>query len=482
MNRKSLSAAVPWAAFDAVAAAALNLFTIALLSKILSPRDFGLVVLAQSVVAVVQLVGGLGLQDAIVQRKQIDQACQDSAFTTSSVMGLVGSVVCALIAAILARAGQDTTLCYVILVEGLSCTLVGIATLPTAILTRSLRTSTLAKRTLVGRLSYLLVATLLALSHWGLWSIVIANAVQNLICTAMVWLSIENKPKLRFSWAHTKGLIAFGAPVMLEGVLWSVLTRVFNVLVARYHGLDALGFLNMAMRATDALAGIVQSVCSKVALPMLSQHQDDPGRLRLSFMRATELLSFISFPAFLGLGVTSDLWVPLLLGQQWSNAVPAVQLLCVYWAVMLARMFVAYCLRAVGKTTVYLLPAGISAITTVAAVILMSGMEPIYTVYAWAGRLIITVPIGAYLLLRFTSIDYRSQFSPLVGPAFCSVLMIAAIVWLRHSYTPANSYYLLLAEILIGMLSYAVVAAAYYHRLTSQAARALRARFLASAN
>lgn len=479
MSNKSVIAATPWAALDAVGAAALNLFTIVLLSRILAPGDFGLVVLAQSVVLIVQLVAGLGLLDAIVQRQHLDEAHQDSAFTASSVMGAVGFLICAAIAALLDDAGY--TLRLVIVVEGLACVASGIGTLPTAILTRSLQTSTLAKRTLIGRSVYLVTAILLAVTNFGLWSIVIANALQNIVATAMVWLALERKPRFRISWTHTRDLALFGAPIMLEGVLWSVLSRVFNMLVAKYHGLDVLGFLNMAMKATDALAGIVQSICSKVALPMLSKHQSDPDRLRVAFMSATEVLAFVSFPAFLGLGVTSDIWVPLFLGEQWAGAVPAIRVLSAYWTVMFSRMFVGYCLRAKGHSSAYLLPAVIAALSTVAAVLLTAGMAPIYTIYAWAGRVVITLPIGAYLLLRYAGISYQSQFRPTIGPLFCSSVMIASIYWLR-SVTSLEGLSLLAASIAVGGSTYVAAAGAYYRGTALRALRSLRSSLLPGAN
>lgn len=142
-------------------------------------------------------------------------------------------------------------------------------------LMRELRTVELAKRTLLSRIAYLICAVALAYQGFGIWSIVVANVFHNIVGTITLWIGYQYRPRYLFSPPHLKHLILFGAPVMLESVLWATLTRMFNILLGSFHGLEVLGSFSMASKATDAIANVLLSICGRLGLPVLSTYQDD---------------------------------------------------------------------------------------------------------------------------------------------------------------------------------------------------------------
>ena len=67
--------------------------SVVVLARLLGPTDFGLVAAIAPIVAFMGLFQNLGLQQAIVQRKEIDRALLNQAFWVSGAVGLLATAI-----------------------------------------------------------------------------------------------------------------------------------------------------------------------------------------------------------------------------------------------------------------------------------------------------------------------------------------------------------------------------------------------------
>ncbi|GGI54058.1 lipopolysaccharide biosynthesis protein [Oxalicibacterium solurbis] len=456
---KNLRRAVPWAIVDSVGVGLLGFLTLGIMSRVLTAADFGSVAFAQAIVLMMQLVIALGINEALIQRRPIDMLHIDSAFWMALALGFSGFLFCACIGLYFIYMAGQPLVGTILLIEGTACFFTGLNLLPSAMLDRKMRTKAVARRTVLGRLSYCVVAIGLALANFGVWSIVIAGVVQNLVLTTIFWRGLQRWPKRRFSWPHAKQLITFGVPVMLEGALWAFLTRGFNLLIGAIHGLTVLGLVSVAFKATDALSNIVGNVAGRIGLPFFSALQQDRAHMQRAFLRITQATTFISGPIFVGLALTAHQWVPLLLGEKWSEAIPLIVVLCLMWVTSFTRIFVSPYLRALGHPRALLLPGLCASACTIAVVFLTAGHAPIYIMLAWSCRVLVTYPLGLLLLRKYAGISVGRQLRPLAMPAFCVATMSACVLGLQSVMTGHEWSLMteLLASMAVGAFSYAAI-------------------------
>jgi len=455
---KNMRRVVPWAIVDSLGVGLLGFLTLAIMTRVLTSTDFGSVAFAQSIVLLTQLVIGLGINEALIQRRPIDMLHLDSAFWMAIALGLSGFLFCVGVGLYFIFHLEQNLVGTILLAEGTACLFTGLNLLPSAMLDRKLRTKAIARRTVAGKLSYCIVAIGLALAQFGVWSIVIAGIVQNILLTVIFWRGHTRMPQRRFSWAHAKQLIVFGFPVMLEGALWAFLTRVFSLLIGAIHGMSMLGFVSVAFKATDALSNIVGSVAGRIGLPLFSSMQADKERLQRSFLQTTQVMAFVSTPIFVGLALTTAQWVPLLLGDKWAEAIPMIVILCFVWAISFTRVFVSPYLRALGHPRALLLPAVCASACTIAAVFLTAHQSAIYIIAAWSCRVAVTYPLGLHLLRKYATIPIRQQMQPLLSPFLCVTFMAACVYaaqrGLQHLALPLVA--MLFISMAVGALSYAL--------------------------
>ena len=463
---KNMRRVVPWAIVDSLGVGLLGFLTLAIMTRVLTPADFGSVAFAQAIVLMTQLVISLGINEALIQRRPINMLHIDSAFWLSASLGIAGFLFCAGIGIYFIEFMQQTLVGTILIVEGTACLFSGLNLLPSAMLDRKLRTKAIAHRTVAGRLSYCLVAIGLALAHFGVWSIVIAGVVQNIILTAIFWRGQLRWPQRRFSLPHARQLVAFGFPVMLEGALWAFLTRGFNLLIGAIHGLNVLGLVSVAFKASDALSNIVGSVAGRIGLPLFSSMQQDRERLQRSFMQVTQVMAFVATPIFVGLALTAQLWVPLLLGDKWPDVIPMIVVLCLVWVTSFTRIFVSPYLRALGHPRALLLPGVCASICTIAVVFLTADHAPIYIILAWSCRVAVTYPLGLYLLRKYAGISIAQQFKPLAVPLLCTGLMAACVLAVQSGIAAWgwSQFSALLISIAVGAASYAAIVLLVYRK------------------
>jgi O-antigen/teichoic acid export membrane protein len=419
--------ALPWAMIEALGVAAMSIVSLAIVARLLRPEEFGIVALGQAVTMLAQLVAGAGIGEALVQRRTVEARHLDTAFWALLLLGGAAFLASTVIALPLAAYYALPLLVPVIAVQAGSSLLGSLNAVPSAMLARDLRVRALALRTLLANATQLAVTVTLALLGFGLWSVVIGGMAQNATSTVVLWHAYAGRPGRQVSMRHLAELLRFGIPSMLEGFAWVVTVRLFAILVGILHGLEALGYLSFALRTTDLIGSLLDTMIGRFALPVLSRLQDDRARVREAFLLGTRAVTAISAPVFLGLLVTAPDWVVLIFGPHWRPAVPLVQIICFVSVIAFGRTLVGPCLKALGRPAAYLTPALAGCAAMLAATAATAGGDVIAAGWAWAARVAIVLPLGLHALQRATGISAADQARAML-PALASAGLMAAVV------------------------------------------------------
>ncbi|HII3167428.1 TPA: oligosaccharide flippase family protein [Klebsiella michiganensis] len=453
-SKKNIRIAAIWSGIEAISSVLLSLISIVYLARILHPADYGNIAMAQVIAGLISLIFSFGLTESIIQKKDLTQDIKETAFVASILFCALALIISVVVLVFLWIYIDERIVSYIFIFEIFGVVFTLLSLLPTALLLRDLKMSAFTKRTLLSRVIFFLVTVPLALSGHGVWSVVYGNFAQSL--TSMVLLFIATRkdlPKrLTFNPLIFKELFSFGVYVMAENILWSVLSRVFSLLIATFHGTYALGLYNMATRITDALLNVLNTVVSRMALPLFSQVQDDLSKLKNIFSRTTKIFNTISMPAFVGMAITCTEWVPVMLGDGWVNAVPVIQVIAIMYAVMYSRMFVGIAMKAVGESKRFMLLSALSATLSVITVLLTKNYSLTETMVSWSTvRVVITIPVGIFLMNKILGINGYQQLKPVFIPLLSTLLMAGTIFVLKVFFV-SEFQNVILRLIMVGLL------------------------------
>lgn len=434
LDKVKVRNAAIWSSIEAVSNALLSILSIVYLARVLHPQDYGQIATAQIIGALLSLLLTLGLTEAYIQRREISDDVKSTVFIGTIFLAVLSLLCSSVIYLFINYFYHNVMLSKVFSFEMINSVLTILSVLPTAILTRELRMSSFTKRTLLSRLIFFIVAIPCALNGMGVWSVVYANFIQILTSTLFLFYAIKRDfpKKLSFDLSIFKGLISFGFYVMIENILWNVMSRVFSILIAAFHGTYSLGVYNMATRITDAIVNILNTVVGRMALPLFSRCQDDNSLIYTAFSKATFLFNAVSMPAFTGMALTCNFWVPFVLGPSWNSSIPIIQIICIMNVFMFSRMFVGTAIKAVGKSKNFMYLSMSAAILSVLTVVLTKNYDLTFTMVSWTTvRILVTISIGVYLMNRIMNFGWKMQFKPILLPLISTITMTIVIYFLE---------------------------------------------------
>jgi O-antigen/teichoic acid export membrane protein len=114
-------------------------------------------------------------------------------------------------------------------------------------------------------------------------------------------------------------------------------------------GKDALGAYSFATTLSTTLSQEIASVVSRVVPGIFSAVQSNQSELRRYFLLLTELVAYLTLPLSLGMALTADLAVRIVLGPQWEAVILPLQILCIYAALYTSQLLIGPVLMWTGR-------------------------------------------------------------------------------------------------------------------------------------
>ena len=146
---------------------------------------------------------------------------------------------------------------------------------------------------------------------------------------ALSWLMVRWIPGLPRRGAKVRSMIAFGGNVAASYLIISVNRSADSVLIGWYWGAGPLGLYSRAYNLLMLPVRQLSAPAGSVAVPAFSRLQNDPERFARYYLRAANLIMWITTPIFGFLFVAAQPVIVLVLGHQWREAAPVFQILVI---------------------------------------------------------------------------------------------------------------------------------------------------------
>jgi O-antigen/teichoic acid export membrane protein len=319
-----------WTAGAGGANALLKMVVLVVLTRLLTPADFGVVGAALIIVGFSEIFSQLGLGPALVQRQELEPRHTQTAFVASLVFGLLlGGLVWALapyLATFFRIAGSVDVLRALAWLFPLH----SVAIVAGCLVQRDHRFRWLAHRDVVSYgLGYGLVGIALALAGWGVWALVAAQLAQAAVQALM--LIPVHPPSWRPlpSWRAFRELLDFGAGQTAARVASFLANQGDNIVVGRALGPVALGVYTRAYQLMAVPATLFGNALDRVLFPTLARVQDDEARLAGAYLRAVAWIALVMLPAGVVFAVLAHEIITVVLGAQWGEVVGPFQVFAI---------------------------------------------------------------------------------------------------------------------------------------------------------
>jgi O-antigen/teichoic acid export membrane protein len=296
-------------------------------ARLLTPAEYGLAALALVFSSLVMIFSDLALGAALIQRKTLSAVDRDTAFWVTAASGVLFTVLGVLLAGPMAALYGEPDAAPLLAVLSATFLISALGAPQQSLMLRDMDFRRVEMLPMGGALAGGAAGVTVAALDGGAWAIIVQYCVATTATTALVWLRSAWRPRFAFSLASLRELGGFSIYMLGHRMLFYLQMNGDRFLIGRFLSTSALGVYAVAYNTMLVPASKLGGPLQRVFSPAFSRIQDEPERIAATWARVSRLMAAVSVPALAGLVVVAPDFVPLVLGAQWTEAVPVVQIL-----------------------------------------------------------------------------------------------------------------------------------------------------------
>ena len=423
---------IGWVASSTWSVQAVRLATLTVLANLIAPDSFGFFAFALAIFTIAQPVVGLGLSGAIVVVPKLEQDTVATSLALTTIAALLGMAFMGVGLSIMQM--LDPQLAHLkamgVMIPGLLLT--NIANVALAVPRRAKQFRQVGLAMLIAEAVGSAIGIAIAVSGAGMdalvWRYVSTSAVMALIG---LWLVRKHLTMPRPS--SIRSLLDYGLPVGGSELLTAVRNRGDELFIGALFGAVVLGIYSIARRYVDALRAALPSVVGDHAWPVLASLRDHSADFARQLRRSLLLIGAFAWPVFVALAALASLWVPIVLGAEWSQTVRVVQVLCLVAIIQSAVAIPVLATVGLGFTAARLRMDLVLTVVTVLAIAALSplGMHGLLGAIFFANLLVL--PYQYRVVSRILPIPLREVLPVLLLPLLTNACLAVALVLLVGS-------------------------------------------------
>lgn len=347
------------------------------LSRMASPRDFGVAALVLTIVAVVAVFVGAPFEEALTQLPRIRSRHLSAALAASWLIGAILFALTCLAAAPLAKYYQSPEIEYLLPVAMISIFFSGHSDVIASLARRRRRFNELVYATLAGHVIGVALSLAIAAAGYALGALVLQRVLIVIARALILQWRIGFVVLPLWSNAPLRELARYASFSFLARLTDSLTYLAFNNLVQGLYGVAELGQVNMAMRLIEPIRAAVTATGHNLAFSFFARAAGDAQRLRQLRDHVISNAAFAVAPVFVGLAAVAPVLLPVFAGKGWEEAAVVATCLSLAGAVAAPSglIFTAYSAKGRPDFSFFSLVASFAA--TVAALLGAAALGPV---------------------------------------------------------------------------------------------------------
>ena len=424
------------------------------IARLLFPSDVGLFALASLVLGAVGVFFQLGLNSAIVQKKEDIDRYLDNVWTANVLRGVVLAGVLFFGAPFFAGFFKNEAavpliraLAFLVLAEGFE-------NIGMIVLQREIAFNKIFLYDIVGSITQMGVIIFSALILKDVWALVLGAIAGRLAFMVFSYVIHPYRPKFNFDFKKSWELFGFSKWIVLSGIISFFATRGDSLVIGKLLTTDNLAFYQMAFALGTLPAVEIVKTLGSILFPLYSKLQEDKERLKNAFVRISKVILTIMIPAAAGMFILANEIVTYVYGSRWLPMVPILYVVILIGLLKSFEYLVNPLFLGVGKPYLSSVVMVFQSLVMFSVIFSLTGRYGVVgaAIAALAGALATQIIYVVKLRqeIRFSLfLILRESILPLLA----SLVMGAVLYWLK-TFVQINNQVLLIVFVFLGALVY----------------------------
>jgi lipopolysaccharide exporter len=330
LGRKVAAGAV-WAMAYKLLERGLGIISTLILARLLMPSDFGLVAIATSFIALIELIRLFGFESALIQLRHVTKAHFDTAWTFAASLGLAIATLVVVLAPWIAEYYADPRLQPVLWALALAAAFNGLESNGPVMFRKDLQWKQDFLFQATRKMAAVLIMIPLAFWLRNYWALVWGTVAGRFASLVVSYLITPHRP--RFTLAAKADLWNFSKWIFLNNILAFLRQRMPNLMLGKIASATDVGFFAISRDISRLPTTELSAPINRAAFPGYAKISNDLPRLREGFLKLLGAAGIVVVPAGIGIAVTAELLIRVFLGERWLPAAPTMAILGLYGAI-----------------------------------------------------------------------------------------------------------------------------------------------------
>lgn len=322
--RKMASGAI-WMVFFKILDRLIGVISTLVLARLLLPADFGLVAIATAFYGFLEILGALGLETALIREKHPDRRKYDSAWTINLLFFVLCAITLLMSAAYFARLYEDPRLEVIVQLLALAALFQGLINIGTVDFQKHLD----FRKEFIFLFSkrFLPFVIVIVLAFWlrDYRALVIGIVMGRFITLLLSYILHPFRP--RFSLTASRDLWSATSWMMIVNWLSYLYEHAPRFFIGKLGGAHHVGVFLLAKDIAQMATQELVAAVNRATLPGYAALDTQPDKFREQMCTTLAVVALVVLPLGLGLCATAPVFVPILLGPQWLDAIVLIQIL-----------------------------------------------------------------------------------------------------------------------------------------------------------
>ncbi len=464
MLKEKVIAASIWSLLDVFWRQGLLFLVTLFLARLLAPSDFGAVALIAVIAGFAGIFVDGGFSFALIQRKDVDRDDESSVFWFNLAIAVVLFLALLVAAHPIALYLESPVVEQLVLPFAACIVLNAASSVQLALLIKALAFKKLATVNAVAGAVSSALAVGLALEGFGVWALAAQALSTAAITTVALWCISGWQPRMVFRYRSLVKLFRFGSFMFMSALLDKTAYGLQNILIGKLYGVHDVGYYSKAESTLNVPQSLVGTVVTRILFPLFSAIADDRDRMLRGLRQAMRIAMVINAPLMVGLMVTSDVTVRVLLGENWDTSAPLLSVLCLVGLLWPVHTIGLNVLSGLGRSDLFFMVEIFKKIAAVAFVVMACRFGLVWIAWAQVLLVVLSCTLTMYLSRKLLGYRLRNQLMDISPPVF-TALGVGAIVWAASSAIVQPALVKLCILVLLGAVTYLL--ASWALRLTA---------------
>lgn len=453
-----VASGLSWRFAERILAQLVSTLVSILLARQLMPGEYGAVALILVFINIANVFVTSGFGQSLIQ----DKNAGDVEFSTMTIVSVAVSVALYVLifisAPFIAAFYKMPELSALLRVLALKLPLSGYNSVQQAYIQRNMMFKKFFFSTLGGTIISGIIGVAMAYMGFGAWALVAQYLINSAMGTVILHLIIGWHPRWRYSAECAKRLFSFSWKLTVGDLLGTIYIEIKSLLVGKAYTTVDLAYFNKGEQFPKLIISNVNSSVISVLYPAMSKVNDSLEDLKDMTRKSIRASSFFLFPALVGLCVTAQPFVRVVLTEKWDECVPFLQLACISNITVPLSSANLQAMKALGRSDLTMWLEVIKK--SIGLVLVLASLPFGPLAIAWSGVIYSVIALLANALpnRKLLNYSYKEQFGDLLP--FAGMSGIMGIFVYPMTYLPVSELLVLVLQVITGVFVYAGLA--YY--------------------